>query len=93
MSRHTHTRSTKTWDILISKYIKVHHIDSKYITKEQAHNDLLELYNEYKQTYSSDAIILAIIHKLIHKYHNEVRNNIYRQEANALLSLSFATGM
>jgi hypothetical protein len=86
--RNLSTRSISTWNILIDKYIHAHHKDEKYITRDRAHSDLLELYQELYQCHTSDSLILAIIHKIIHSYYNDVMKSIQREKAVATLSMS-----
>jgi hypothetical protein len=72
------TRSKRTWSILMQKYIDVHNKDSKYITIEKAHADLVELYNELLMSIDNarDSIILECIYKLIRQYNREVNNKL-----------------
>ena len=82
------TRSINLWNILIEKYITVHHKDKKYITRLQAHADLTELYHEFhhcQNTGSADSYILSKIYKIIVEYEKEVKNSIRRQKANLSL--------
>jgi hypothetical protein len=85
------TRSIRIWNILIDKYIHAHHKDQKYITATRAHTDLVELYHELYQCHTSDSLILAKIHKVIHEYYNDVMKSISREKAiraTATLSMS-----
>jgi len=86
--RNLRTRSISTWNILIDKYIHAHHKDEKYITRDRAHSDLLELYQELYQCHTSDSLILAMIHKIIHSYYNDVIKSVQRERAVAALSMS-----
>jgi hypothetical protein len=79
------TRSIRTWNTLIHKYIHAHHKDNKYISYSRAHSDLMELYQEFYHCHPtstpSDSLILAKIHKMINEYYNDVMKSIKREKA------------